>query len=320
MERALDREHGARRRARAAGVSVVAGVAILIAKLVAWQLTGSSAVMSDALESIVNVMAAVFALIAVRIASRPRDDDHPYGHGKTEHLSAAFEGGLVLLAALLIVYQAAVTFWRGPHLRALDVGLAVTAAAALANLALGAYLVRTGRAVASPTLIADGKHVLSDVWTTAGVVAGLAAVKVTGVSWFDPAAAALVGLLLARTGYHLLRDAADALVDRHDPELAARLHRAFAEVRVPGVRELRRLRVLRHGHDLHVDADVVFPAHWSVAEAHAALERLEAGIGARAGVAAELALHLDPCQPGPRDCPACDLDGCPARTAPRRPA
>ena len=307
------RDH-ARRRLVAASVSVVAGVVILVAKLIAWQLTGSNAVLSDALESIVNVMAAGFALVSIRVAARPRDDDHPYGHGKMELLSAAFEGGLVFLAAVLIVWQASVALLHRPSLRALDLGLAVTAAAAVANLALGAFLVRTGRAVGSPTLVADGQHVLSDVWTTAGVLLGLALVKLTGVPWFDPIAALAVGVLLARTGYVLVRDAAAALVDRHDPVLLTRLVEGFTEAREPGVIELRRLRALRHGHAIHVDADVVFPAHWTVAHAHAVLERLETKLRAHTGIAAELALHMDPC--APTMCARCDLAPCPARSAP----
>lgn len=306
--------HQGRRRVIAATISVIAGVIILASKLVAWQLTGSSAVLSDALESIVNVVAAIFALVSIRIAARPRDDDHPYGHGKTELLSAAFEGGLVFLAALLIVWQAANVFLHRPSLRALDFGLAVTAAAAVANLLLGAFLVRTGRAVGSPTLIADGKHVLSDVWTTAGVMVGLGLVKLTGVVWFDPAAALAVGLLLARTGWVLVRDAAAALVDAHDPVLLTRLVDGFTEARVPGVIALSRMRTLRHGHAIHVDADVIFPAHWTVAHAHAVLEQLEGRIRAHTGIAVELALHMDPCRP--TLCARCDLQGCPARTTP----
>jgi cation diffusion facilitator family transporter len=314
MAPAHDPDHRSRRRTTAAVISVVARIVILSAKLIAWQLTGSSAVASDALESIVNVLAAAFALVSIRIAARPRDDDHPYGHGKTELLAAAFEGGLVFLAAALIVWQAGLALWHRPALRELDLGLAVTAAAAVANLVLGGYLVRTGRAVGSPTLVADGQHVLSDVWTTAGVLIGLALVRTTGLEWFDPLAALAVGLLLARTGYRLVRDAAAALVDRHDPALLALLVDAFVEARVPGVTALRRVRALRHGHAIHVDADVVFPAHWTVAQAHATLEQLEAHIRARTGTAAELALHMDPCAPSM--CAACDLAPCPARAAP----
>lgn len=313
MERTIDRGDPARVRLLAAMVSVGAGIAIFVAKLIAWRMTGSSAVLSDALESIVNVMAASFALVAIRIAARPRDADHPYGHGKTEHLSAAFEGGLVFLAAAMIVYQAIDVLVRGPSLRSVDIGLVVTAAAAVANLLLGGFLVRTGRATGSPTLVADGQHVLSDVWTTAGVLLGLALVRLTGIIWFDPIAALAVGLLLSRTGYKLMREASASLVDRHDPALLARLVEAFGTCRIPGLIEIHRLRALRHGHDVHVDAHVVVPSHWTTAAAHAALEELEARIRRETGLTAELALHLDPCRP--TLCAGCDLAACPIRQA-----
>lgn len=292
-----------RLRVLAASVSLAAGVVIFAAKMVAWHLTGSSAVLSDALESTVNVVAAVFALSAIRFAAQPADSDHPYGHGKMEHLSAAFEGGLITLAACLIVYQALLAFWNGPALRAVDIGLAVTAGAGAANLLLGAFLLRTGRRVGSPTLVADGQHVLSDVWTTAGVLLGLGLVRLTGMPWLDPATALVVGLLLARTGVTLVREATDGLLDREDPELVGRITTAFEVARPPRMFGLHELRALRHGTAIHVDAHVFVPAHWTVAQAHDALTALQQRV-AEAGITAELALHLDPCDTA---CQACAL-------------
>ena len=292
-----------RMRVLAATVSLLAGTAIFAAKMVAWHLTGSSAVLSDALESVVNVVAAVFALTAIRVAARPADQDHPYGHGKMEHLSAAFEGGLITLAAGLIMHQAALALWRGVELRALDVGLAVTAGTGVANLLLGLFLLRAGRRLASPTLVADGQHVLSDVWTTAGVLAGLGLVRLTGLPWLDPLAALLVGGLLARTGVRLVREAADGLLDREDPALVERIVRTFEGACPSGMFELHDLRTLRHGAALHIDAHVYVPAHWTVRQAHEALEELQRR-AAGAGLPAEFALHLDPCA---KACERCSL-------------
>lgn len=303
-----------RRRVVAAGVSLAAGVAIFVAKLVAWRLTGSAAILSDAAESTVNVVAAVFAVFALRYAAQPADRDHPYGHGKVEFLAAAFEGGLVAFAAVAIVWTAILSLVEGPELRRLDVGLAVTAAAGAANLVLGFWLVRTGRKLQSPTLIADGQHVLSDVWTTLGVLIGLALVWLTGIPWLDPLAALLVGLLLIRTGIGLVRESVGGLLDREDRALLRRLVGAFNEARVPGLSGIHRLRAIRSGGVVHVDAHVFVPKHWTVEQAHEAAHRLEDALIGRTGLTGELALHLDPCRQEP--CASCELADCSDRRVP----
>ena len=302
-------------------VSLGAGLLIFAAKLVAWQWTGSTAVLSDALESIVNVVAAGFALFSVRFAAQPADREHPYGHGKIELMSAAFEGGLVAFAAVAIFATGVEALIVGPELRRLDLGLLVTAAAGAANLLLGAWLVKRGRALRSAALEADGHHVLSDVWTTAGVLLGLGLVRVTGIAWLDPIAALAVGLLLARTGLRLVKEGAAGLLDAEDPALTQRLCDAFDAARLPGVIHLHHLRTIRAGHEVHIDAHAIVPEHWSVAEAHLALHRLEEGMLAAAGAKGELALHLDPCRR--ERCEECDLPACPIREVAfvaRRPA
>jgi len=308
MTAALPPAAASRRSRNVALVSLVGGFVIFCAKMAAWFLTGSSAVLSDALESTVNVVAATFAVFALRFASRPADRDHPYGHGKIEFLSAAFEGGLISFAAVMIVYAAAEQLIRGPELRRLDLGLVVTAAAGGANLLLGSFVLREGRKLGSPTLVADGKHILSDVWTTGGVLAGLALVRFTGMVWLDPAAALVVGALLARTGVRLVRESVAALLDAEDPRLLERLVRAFNESRVDGLGGVHRLRAIRSGGVVHVDAHIFVPEHWTVLQAHEAVTRLEDAVKARSGMAGELALHLDPCHTGP--CPGCDLPSC----------
>src|SRR5690349_17118942 len=183
----------------AIALSLLVSLGLLAAKFQAYRLTGSTAILSDALESIVNVVAAVFAIGALLFAGRPADRNHPYGHGKMEFLSAAFEGGLIAFAAVLIVYEVAQGLLYGVTLRALDTGLAVVLGAGLVNLALGAYLVRTGRRYDSLTLVADGRHVMAEFYTSAGIVVGLLLVRVTGLGWLDPVVAAVVALNLLWT-------------------------------------------------------------------------------------------------------------------------
>lgn len=294
-----------RRPVAAAVVSLVAGTGIFAIKLIAYQMTGSAAVLSDAAESTVNVVAALFAVFALRFAAQPADRDHPYGHGKVEFLAAAFEGGLVAFAALVIVWTATSALLTGREPRRIDVGLLATAAAGVANLLLGWWLIRTGRRLSSPTLVADGTHALSDFWTTLGVLIGLGIVWLTGITWLDPVAALVVGLLLVRTGIRLVREAVGGLLDREDPKLLHRLVGAFNEAQVPGLSGIHRLRAIRSGGIIHVDAHVYVAKHWTVERAHEAARQLEEAVIQRAGLIGELALHLDPCRAEP--CSICDV-------------
>ncbi|MEO7096723.1 MAG: cation diffusion facilitator family transporter [Polyangiales bacterium] len=281
------------RRVRAAVTSLVVGTIIFLAKIVAYWRTGSSAILSDALESIVNVVAAAFAVYAVRFAAMPADRDHPYGHGKMEYLSAAFEGGLVGFAALTIVYSAIRALMEPPQLHSLGQGMILSAAAAVANLLLGLWLLRTGKASSSPTLIADGHHVLSDVWTTVGAIVGVALVRLTGLTWIDPATAILLALLLLRTAFKLVLSSASGLMDREDPELLQRLVDAFNATDIEGIGGVHHLRAIRSGDVVHVDAHVYVPHHWTVARAHAAAHQLEESVKEKCGLSGEIALHFD---------------------------
>src|SRR5262245_5927610 len=196
----LDLQRDTRIRMRAGLISLAVGCGLLWAKFFAYQLTGSTAVLSDALESIVNVVAALFALGSLLFAGRPADRNHPYGHGKIEYFAATFEGGLIAFAAIVIIYEAGRGFFEPPEVRRLDLGLAIAFGAGMANAALGWFLIRAGKATRSLTLVADGKHVLSDFWTSLGVIVGLLLVRMTGIAWFDPLVAAIVGVNLGWTG------------------------------------------------------------------------------------------------------------------------
>ncbi|MCW5893248.1 MAG: cation transporter [bacterium] len=298
-------------RLRAGVLSVTVGVLLLGVKFVGYYLTGSAAVLSDALESIVNVVAAAFALGSLRFAGQPADRDHPYGHGKIEYFSAAFEGGLIAFAAATIVWYAVHDLVRGPAVAAVEVGVLVTAGTGVANAALGAYLLRTGRRTRSATLVADGHHVLSDFWTSAGVVVGLVLVRVTGITWFDPVVALLVGLNLARTGLGIVRGAAGALLDAVDPSLLARVVAAMERCRRPGIIRVHRMRAIRSGGSTHVDAHLIVPEYWTVEQAHETSVAFEQRIVATGALHGDIAFHVDPCWRS--WCVSCDLADCPVR-------
>jgi len=309
-EAALDRAE----RLRAGLVSLAVSVLLLAVKFLGYRWTRSAAVLSDALESIVNVAAALFAVTSLAIATRPADSNHPYGHGKVEFLSSAFEGGLIAFAALLIVYQAGETLLSGSELRALDAGLALMAVAAVGNALLGAYLLRVGRRARSPALEADAQHVLGDVWTTVGVCAGLALVWATGIESIDPLVAALVGLHLAVVGFGLVRQSIGALLDETDPALLRKLADAIAAIEVPGVIAVHRLRAIRVGGAVHVDAHVVVPRFWQVSAGHEVALRFEEEVARRLEREAELEIHIDPCTSA--YCAGCSVEPCPVRAHP----
>ena len=301
----------ARARLRAVVISLVVSVVLLAAKYQAYRLTGSTAILSDALESIVNVVAAVFAIGALIFAGRPADRNHPYGHGKMEFLSAAFEGGLIAFAALVILYEVVQSLIHGVELRSLDVGLAIVLGAGLVNLALGYYLVRAGRRYDSLTLIADGRHVLADFYTSAGIVVGLLLVRITGLTVLDPVVAAVVALNLMWTGVRLIRQAAAGLLDEEDPALLDRLLNVLQPHLSQGVIRVHHLRAISAGRFHHVDAHLVVPEFWSVERSHELAEDLGERVMKELSVEGEMTLHTDPCHR--IYCRMCDLDDCPIR-------
>jgi cation diffusion facilitator family transporter len=298
-------------RVRAGAVSLGVSVLLLAAKYQAYQITGSTAILSDALESIVNVVAALFALGGLVFAGRPADRNHPYGHGKIEFFSAAFEGGLIAFAAVLILYEVAQGLLHGVEVRHLDTGLAIVLGAGIVNLGLGWFLVRTGRRYESFALVADGQHVLSDFWTSAGIGLGLVMVRMTGLPWLDPVVAAVVALNLMWTGFRLVRHAAGGLLDEEDTALLHRLTEALGSQVGQGIIRIHHLRAMRAGRFHHVDAHLVVPEFWSVDRAHQLAEELAARVIRELGVQGELAFHTDPCHRA--YCTMCDLEGCPVR-------
>ncbi|MBL9077736.1 MAG: cation transporter [Planctomycetes bacterium] len=290
------------------------GVVLLATKFWAYALTGSQAIFSDALESIVNVIAGAFALGVVHYAGQPADRDHPYGHGKVEFLSAAFEGALIFGAALVILWQAGVALVEGAAPQRVDLGLLLTVVAGIANGLLGAFLVRFGRRHHSAAIEADGHHLLSDFWTSVGVIAGLVGVRVTGLAWFDPIAAALVALLLLRTGWQLVRRATGGLLDEEDPELLRRLVQVLAPRVRDGLIRVHHLRAIRSGHFRHISAHLVVPEFWSVERAHDAAEALAASVLAELPGEGHIDFHTDPCERA--YCAGCDLEACSVRQQP----
>ena len=312
----MSTEHAEQKsRVRVALLSICAGLVVLALKYVAYVVSGSVALRSDAIESIVNVVAALFALGAVMFSGKPADREHPYGHGKIEHFSAAFEGGLIALAAAFILIEATHALVFGVQLKNLGRGLALNLFAGFLNGLLGWYLLHKGRVTRSKALEADGHHILSDFWTTVGIALGLFAVKLTGIHWMDPVMAMVVGLLLARTGFRLVAESSRALLDSEDPEVVGRILAAMNRVRPWDVIAVHEMRTFRSGRYTHVDVHLVVPEFYSIRQAHDLCEGFSVRSLREAGVEGEVHTHVDPC--GRLYCDRCPAESCSIRRAPR---
>jgi cation diffusion facilitator family transporter len=297
----------------AAAVSVVVSLAVLAIKFWAASLTQSQAVFSDAMESIVNVASSVVGLITVVYARRPADRSHPYGHGKAEYFSAAFEGGLVSFAAAIIGVEAVRALLEQRPLQAFEGGIALVLAAGLLNVALGVYLLAAGRRSQSAALSASGVHVLTDVATTVASLAALGFVGMTGLLWIDGAIALITGAVLIWTGWRLVARSAGGLMDSKDFGLLAKLVERIESVREPGIIQVHHARIMRSGSFHHIDAHVVMPEFWNISEAHERGERFEQAILTGYPSDGELHLHIDPCRRA--YCTRCDLLSCPIRAS-----
>jgi cation diffusion facilitator family transporter len=263
---------------QAALLSAGIGVAVTALKFYAAWLTGSLALYSDALESIINVVAAVGAFIALRIAARPADDEHPYGHHKAEFFSAVIEGALIVVAALLILREAYGGLLAPKALDAPALGLAVNAVAGVINAAWAWALMRWGREWRSPALIADARHIFADVLTSLGVLGGVAAVWYTGIPILDPAIAALVALNILWSGFRMVRESVDGLMDRAaSPEILNQVRGVISQYG-EGALEAHDVRTRSAGQATFVDFHLVVPGDMTVAESHAICDRLEGAL------------------------------------------
>ena len=292
-------QHVRRYETRVAIAAVVVGALLLGVKFAAFLITGSAAIYSDALESIVNVLASSFALYAVVLAHSPADRKHPYGHGKVEFLAAGFEGGMIALAAAVIVFRTIQAMWYGPTIDRIDHGLLLILLAMVVNGVLGLFLLHSGRKHGSITLQADGKHLLTDALTSVAVSIALVAVRVTGWVWFDPIAALLVAGYITWIAMGLLRTSAAGLMDQQD--LADdRLLREILDAHTSGARQPRicSYHKVRHRHSgrYHwVDFHIMVPASWNVEQGHRVASSIEYEIEQALGEGNATA-HVEPCE------------------------
>ncbi len=291
------------------------GIFLLILKFYAYRLTGSVTVYSDALESIVNVVAGAMTIFVIWYATQPADEGHPYGHGKIESIAASFEGGSIAFAGIVIVFDSFTKiFLERNELHDIDLGAFLVFFAGLVNGAYGLFVLKRGKELNSESLKATGMHLISDMLTSVGALLGLLLVKITGISLIDPIVAIFFGIYLSYSGLKIFKGSIDILVDGQDRSLLEKLAALFEKNYRPGVIHIHFTRIIRSGRHHHIDCHMVIPEFWSVNDAHAFSDEFEAGVLREYDTSGEFHIHLDPCRR--KYCESCEIVECSIRTTP----
>lgn len=300
---------------RIIAVSLFVSLVLTIAKFIAYFSTHSIAILSDALESIINVVAGAFACYSIYLASKPKDLNHPYGHGKVEFFSIGFEGGMILIAGCLILFKAAESFLSPRPLRQLDAGIMIILGAGLVNFLLGIFLTRSGRKRSSITISGNGQHILADAWSSAGLLTALLLIHFTGWRWLDPLASLAFGTLIVWKGYKLLRHSVSGLMDETDMQVIDKVTAILSENRRPAWIDVHNMRAQQYGQNVHVDCHITMPYYFTLEEVHREIKLVERTLSDQFPYGnVECFFHTDPCLPG--SCPYCLVDRCPVRRFP----
>lgn len=294
----------------------IAGLSILLfaAKMYAWYLTRSVTILTDALESTVNVIAGLIGLYSVILAAKPRDTNHPYGHGKAEFISAAVEGALIIIAALFITYEAGMHLLHPVEIQKLDVGIYLIGATGLANFFLGKYAIVTGKKNRSLTVESAGRHLLTDAYSTVAIVGGLIVVLNTKWAFLDAVVALIFAVIIFITGYKVLRKSLAGIMDEADVALLKQVVAILQENRKDSWIDLHNLRVMQYGEVLHIDAHMTLPYYFEVRAAEQEVEALEELIRSHFGAKVELFIHVVGCSF--YQCKLCCVQNCPVRQDP----
>lgn len=303
-----------RTRITAVTLALVVGALLMASKFYIYRITQSTAILSDALESIINVVASTFALGSILLAAIPPDKNHPYGHGKIEYFSAGFEGALIMLAAVGIFKTGWPRILEPMPMPNLREGLWLLLGASLVNLILGLGLIQTGRKTRSLILVADGKHVLTDVYTSIGVILGLFMVNLTGWFWMDGVVACLVGVNILYTGGMLLHQSFAGLMNASEPRLLQEICRILDENRKEAWIDVHQLRAWASGNLIHIDFHLILPRSFSLEDAHLEGKELENILSFHFKGNASVLIHMDPCMEA--NCPICARYLCGERTLP----
>lgn len=293
---------------------LLVGTLLMAIKFFAYYVTHSNAILTDAIESIVNVLAGMFALYSLYYAAKPKDEDHPYGHGKIEFMSSGVEGGMIFLAGVAMLIKGVMAFFHPQELEKLDIGLALTLVSGLVNYLMARILIKKGTELHSSTMTADGKHLLTDTWSSAGLVLGLVIIYFTKLFWIDAVVTVLLGLLIVYTGFGLIKESVFNLLDKADYAKLDHLIELLNKERKLSWIDIHNLRVVKYGSVVHVDCHMTLPWYYSLEEAHREVDALGKLAMQNFNYEVEFFIHADPCLPV--SCAICQLTACKERKHP----
>lgn len=300
-----------RKNIRAQQLSLGVGIILLLVKFKAWWLTGSNAILTDAVESIVNVIAAALGLYAIYLSMLPRDENHPYGHGKVEFISASVEGTMILIAGILMIGKAIYNWFVPQQIEDLTIGIILVTLAGTVNFIMGVYLHRRGKRENSLALEASGRHLKTDGWSTLGLLIGLSVFYFYPSQWIDSLLAIGLGLFIAFNGYSILRKSLAGIMDEADTQLINKLVAKLSTQRRKEWIDIHNLRVVKYGPQLHIDAHLTVPFYFTVEQMHDEVEALNELVDNYCGSSVEMFIHVDPCIP--QACQFCLVTDCPER-------
>lgn len=295
-------------------LSLMISIILMLIKFSAYLFTNSNAILTDAMESIVNVVASGFAFYSIHLASKPRDENHPYGHGKVEFFSVFLEGGLIMIAGLLILGKAFYNLFFPQELGNLLEGIWLITFTGAVNWAYGQYMIKKSKQLHSLTIEADGKHLQTDAYSTLGLLVGLALMYLTGWIWLDIVLSIGLALFIIYNGYRLVRKSVSGLMDESDVELVEEISFILESKREEDWIDIHNLRVQRYGNELHIDCHLTLPNYYSLIQVHDKVTLIDKIINANLKTPTELFIHVDPCEPN--CCHYCQVKDCPIRKAP----
>lgn len=292
-------------------IALIVGIILMLAKFGAYFLTASNFVLTDAAESIVNVLASSFAFFSIYLAAQPRDENHPYGHGKIEYFSVFIEGSLIAIAAVIIIVKSVYSIFYPNAIHDLLTGAFIIGATGLINGVLGYYMISRGKSLKSITIEADGRHLLVDMITSIGLVTGLLLIHFTSISWLDSALSILVALYILLSGYKLVRRSVSGLMDEADFGVVNEVLKVLNEKRRDEWIDIHNFRAQKYGNELHIDCHMTLPNYFDLNRVHHEVKLVDVLIN-REVTNTELFIHTDPCLP--ECCHYCSMPHCPIRS------
>jgi cation diffusion facilitator family transporter len=292
-------------------LTLIVGFLLMVLKFFGYYLTRSNAILTDAIESIVNVLAGSFALYSLYYAAKPKDEDHPYGHGKIEFLSTGVEGGMVTLAGIAMTIKGIQSFFDPHSLQYVDIGLGISLFSGIINYLLARTLLYKGTLLHSSTMVADGKHLLTDTWSSAGLVIGLVIIYFTNLFWIDYVITVGLGIFITITGLRLVRESIFNLLDKADYGKIEHLITVLNEKRNPSWIDIHNLRVVKYGSVVHVDCHMTLPWYYTLEESHKEVDDLDKLVTKEFSHEIEFFIHADPCVP--KSCSICEIHDCKVR-------